>query len=551
MEFQYPVSNLTFFMIGVDSFFNQFGVIDVYRNGAFHATFPIFGNGTFTVGHTLGSITDISKIVIRNLTDPAGVGFDDFTFTIPWKIRISNSQVNGFIEGTTQNALPGANITLLGTALPTAFSGGIYSWSLTGPVLALSATNNSSVTFRSIDVGTITATLTYTKDGVTKVSSVNINSVLPTLATFTAVQGGDFVTTAGACNAVDTFTWYRLGCLPQTTGINFTTTVNAPSSFISNPAQSGIKYVQALSSLRKWTERGLRCLGIRSSESDVESGWQLDTSDPYDIPKFFSAGNSLTMTTVDFPKQNLTFITSYEFTESAFVDDQFWMYVIYFAGENAGSPILKKTLGRLRWNWGGLVVFDPTGSGWAHNRRFTNAVPQSRTGEPATSTVNMQGEISKTPVPCPGGPPLTENRIDSSRTLVKYYYLDILLRPDDQNGDEGWKDWTSVIAQCVFDMGCIQTRRANTALGFFFSGEFIQRIAAEDPIMANPPGTPNFNAAEYNRRFVYWCYKLLLKREPDQPHWDNWTNFLNSTGNYAHVVFGFIYSNEYRERAFS
>ena len=223
----------------------------------------------------------------------------------PGRSRISNSQVNGFIEGTTQNALPGASITLLGTALPTAFSGGLYSWNFTGPVLPLSATNNSSVTFRSTDLGTITATLTYTKDGVPKVSSVNINSVLPTLATFTAVQGGDFVTTAGACNAVDTFTWYRLGCSPQTTGINFTTAVNAPSTFISNPAQSGIKYVQAVSSLRKWTERGLRCLGIRSSESDVESGWQLDTSDPYEIPKFFSAGNSLTMTTVDFPSRTL------------------------------------------------------------------------------------------------------------------------------------------------------------------------------------------------------------------------------------------------------
>src|SRR6185369_17247283 len=127
----------------------------------------------------------------------------------------------------------------------------------------------------------------------------------------------------------------------------------------------------------------LRCTTIRTSDADVESGWQRDGPDPYDPggypPKFFSEGNSLTMTTVDYPKQNLTFATPQEFTESIFVDDQFWMYVIYFAGNSASSPAMQRPLGRLRWNWGGLVVFDPVGPSFAHNQRSSSTVPQTRT----------------------------------------------------------------------------------------------------------------------------------------------------------------------------
>ena len=315
-SFQHPVSNLSFFMIGVTSFFTQFAVIDVYRNSVFHGSFPIFGNANFSVGYSLGSITDISRIVIRGITDPDGIGFDDFTFTVPWKIRISSPFINGFIDGTTQNALLGANVTLLGTALPTGFSGGSYSWSITGTATMVNSnTTSSSITFRTTDVGAVTATVNYTKNGVPKVGTVNINPVLPTLMNFSAQQGRDFVTTAGQCNSPDTFTWYRLGCIPpRTSGFISQRKLMGLQHFISNPAQSGIKYVQAVSTFRKWTERGLKCIGIRSSESNVESGWQLDGPDPYDPggfpPKLFSAGNSLTMPTVDYPKNNLTLIIS-------------------------------------------------------------------------------------------------------------------------------------------------------------------------------------------------------------------------------------------------
>ena len=250
VEFQYPVSGLTFYMIGVDAFFNQFAMIDVYRNGAFYATYPVFGNGNFTVGFTFGSLDNISKIVIRGITDPSGIGFDDFSFTVPWEIKITSSRIAGFLNQSTQNALLGANVTLLATPLPTGFSGGTYAWTFTGPSFVLSGANSSAVTFRSTDLGTITAAIAYTKDGVTKSAPVTINAILPTLSSFTAQQGRDLVSHQN-CNEQDSFWWYRLGCIPpQDPGIHFTATVQTPT-LISDPSQSGVKYVQAVSALRK------------------------------------------------------------------------------------------------------------------------------------------------------------------------------------------------------------------------------------------------------------------------------------------------------------
>jgi len=541
-------------MIGVDAFFNQFATIDVYRDGAFYNTYPVFGNGTFTVGFTFGSINNITKIVIRNINDASGIGFDNFSFDVDWVVKITNSRVNGYLNDTTQNGLLGANVTLLATALPSAFSGGSYLWGFTGPVSVVSATNAPSVTIRSTDLGAITANITYTKNGVPKPASIFINSILPTLTSFTAQQGSDFVTANGGCNSPDSFWWYRLGCIPpQNIGIQFTAAVQAPATFISDPAQSGIKYVQAVSAWRRWNAVGQRCITIRSSESNVESGWQRDSNDPYDPggypPMFFSQANNLSMPTIDYPKNNVTFIQPADFKDALYVDDQFWMYVFYFAG-SASNPVIQRPIGRLRWNWGGLVVFDKVGASNVHNLRYTNAPPTSRTGEPTSSTVNMQGQLSLSDVPCPGGPnPLTNNKIDSSRIFVKYLYSDILHRSASDD-PQGWDDWTRVLAQCTFDLNCIQTMRVNTALWIFWSSEGILKMSAQDPEMANPPGSPNFNPATYNPRFVFWCYQNFLGRAPDQPAYDNYINLLNSTNDYALIVYNFIYSPEYRNRPF-
>jgi hypothetical protein len=360
----------------------------------------------------------------------------------------------------------------------------------------------------------------------------------------------------GQCNSPDSFWWYRLGCVPpQDIGMHFTTTVHA-QIFISDPSQSGIKYVQAVSALRKKVSRGLRCITGRSTESDIESGWQQDGADPYNPgdypPHFFSEGNDLTMPTVDYPKELLTFFGPWEFVDSLYVDDQFWMYAVYFSGSDPSHPAIQRPLGKLRWNWGGSVVFDWNGSSAVHNLRYTNAPPTSRTGESTTSMVTMRGVLSKTEIPCPSGPSVTNNRIDSSRYFVRQHYLDFLAR--DPSGDsthpadvDGWGFWTSQISQCIFDLNCIHARRINTGLAFFYSGEFI----GTDPDLANPPGSPGFNAPVYNRAFVKYCYLKYLQRDPQFDNdggWDFWTNVLNTNGSYTQIIDAFELSGDYRNR---
>jgi hypothetical protein len=39
----------------------------------------LFGNGTGKVGVNLGTTNSITKIVVRNINDAAGIGFDNFT----------------------------------------------------------------------------------------------------------------------------------------------------------------------------------------------------------------------------------------------------------------------------------------------------------------------------------------------------------------------------------------------------------------------------------------------------------------------------------------
>lgn len=569
ISFSLPVNNLSFYVLNVAMVYPNSPLcdIDVYvNNRSYYGTVFINATGQ-TVLVNLASIPNITDIRIRNVNNPGyplgvqySVYYDNFTFTPYFDVKITNSRVSGYLNGTTQNALVGADVSLQATMLPSTESGGTYSWIFTGPYsVSGGSQSSSSVTIRSTDVGTITANVNYTRNGFTASGSVTINSVLPTLTSFTAQQGSDLVSPPGTCLS-DTFWWYKLGCVATSqVGIHFTSSVNAPP-FISDPTQSGIKYVQAVSVLRKKTRIGLRCFTKRSSESDIGSGWQLDTGDPYgaDFPEFpvrrFSEGNDLTMLTVDYPRNELTFVTASEFIDSLYVDDRFEMYVVYFTG-NPANPPLQKPLGKLAWNWGGLVVFDWNGSNGIHNLRFTNSPPGSRAGAPANSMVTMQGNVTNNvDVPCPGGPPLTNNKIDSSRVFVKYHYLDFLGRNpagDATNPPDlpGWNYWTSQISQCVFDLNCIHARRINTGLAFFYSGEFIQT----DPDLANPPGSPGFNAPVYNRRFVYWCFRKYLQRDPTgDPGWDFWTNVLNSNGDYGQIIDAFQLSGEYRDvRQFS
>jgi len=243
VEFTQPVNNLTFYMIGVDAFFNQFAVIDVYRSGNLYATYPVYGNGNWTVGFTLGSLTDISKVVIRNINDPLGIGFDDFTFNVPSDIKITSGRVGGYLNGTTQNALLGADVALQATPLPGGFAGGTYSWTCApAPLCSIVAGgNSSSVNLRTLDTGTVTATVTYTKNNLTSSGTVTIDSVLPTVTSFAPdpqqVETIWAPTTCGTPDEPYSRWWFRKGCHTGIPGINFWAHVSVPT-LLSDPLRA-------------------------------------------------------------------------------------------------------------------------------------------------------------------------------------------------------------------------------------------------------------------------------------------------------------------------
>jgi hypothetical protein len=214
----------------------------------------------------------------------------------------------------------------------------------------------------------------------------------------------------------------------------------------------------------------------------------------------------------------------------------------------------------LDWNWGGQVVFDWN---WDarnafHTIRSSLVPPGHRVGGPTNAPiVETHGFVEPTvDVPCAGGPPLTNNTIDSSRVFVRWHYIDFLGRKPE--GDDmvtppvpsdlpGWNYWTSNISQCVFDLNCTHAKRISTGLAFFYSAEF----SHTDPDLANPPGSPGFNAPVYNRAFVRYCYIKYLGVDPifdDDGGWDFWTNVLNNDGNYAHMIDAFQVCGDYRDR---
>jgi len=52
----------------------------------------------------------------------------------------------------------------------------------------------------------------------------------------------------------------------------------------------------------------------------------------------------------------------------------------------------------------------------------------------------------------------------------------------------------------------------------------------------------------YNQAFVAMQYFGYLKRDPDQTGFANWVQTLDTSGDYRHMIFGFLYSAEYRSR---
>jgi subtilisin family serine protease len=133
--------------------------------------------------------------------------------------------------------------------------------------------------------------------------------------------------------------------------------------------------------------------------------------------------------------------------------------------------------------------------------------------------------------------PTLPNPLENHRFFVWEQYNDFLDRDPDSGGFNTYV--ASLFACAGSDWNCINNARVRTVRGFIESNEF---KAGKQKLIS--PNSQN----EYNTEYVLWLYRKLLRREPDSVGHGNWVDVLNSTGNYDHVVGGFINSTEYRVR---
>lgn len=200
---------------------------------------------------------------------------------------------------------------------------------------------------------------------------------------------------------------------------------------------------------------------------------------------------------------------------------------------------------RLSWSWGGTVNYDSSVPNVLY-RETSSTTPTGPIGPLQTATPRPfdPTRIQNFNYSLCQGVPNTTNPIDGTRFFVQQLYLGILNRQPDQGG---WNNWVSAITQCNVNPSCIygQTgRRQWVVRQFLYSTETFARF----PGLANPPGSPGFDPNVYNPAFVTACYVGLLNRNPDQQGFANWVDTLNQTGDYDHVLNGFLESSEFRAR---
>lgn len=495
-----------------------------------------------------------------NVYDWIWMGSTNTSVLTPPTISITNPRVSGNLIGTTQNALIGADVTLTASGNPT---GGTYSWTFTGsPNIVAGAANQPSLGVRWTQQGTFRGTVTYTKSGNTATYFVDVVVRLPALTRFDANLRSDQVNRGQGCSLLPGAT-YTLACLPVTSpGISWTSTSSIPAvAYLSNPAQSGIKFVQAVSTFRKRLKDGnTQCFTSRNSEANVASGWQLDTSDPYNDPssgappRYFSEGSTLDMSDDDSPGEILEYgPLKYDVLLAS---DYFETYVVYFTG-NPSQPTFQRALpfqgsnslySRLAWNWGGLVRFDYSANPQLYSIQNSTTNPGVILQTGTNSVQSMMTNAATLQYQTCAGTTATSNPIDASWYFVEQMYKDFLLREPDASG---WNYWRSNITPCNFDLNCIGNKRVDVARAFFYSGEFV----GSHPGLAGERG----NHA-YNSNFVWACYNGFLRREPNAYPDNGWAGFnfwvgvLDSTnpdagdGKYNDVIRAFLQCDEYRNR---
>jgi len=134
---------------------------------------------------------------------------------------------------------------------------------------------------------------------------------------------------------------------------------------------------------------------------------------------------------------------------------------------------------------------------------------------------------------------LTVN-INDPRFFVRQQYRDFFGRePDPASAFGGARDFGAGTWQMLIESLAFRSR-SELALDFMRSDEFI----AAHPAL----NRANIGTATYNQEFVRQAYRVFLRREPDPQGFSDWLAQANAR-NYVGVVFGFIFSQEYFNRA--
>lgn len=627
VDFKLPVNNLSFYVLNSRN--NDYQVIDIYVwvNGQYYGAYYVPGNGYRgnpgpPIKVDLSSISQVTGIKIVPSSNAANViwpntpypiYYYDFSFTPDLNVNITNPRVSGNLQGTTQNALLGADVRL--QAAPNR-SGGTYSWSITDQhhQLVSTSADQTAVLVRWTEPGTYKVTVNYSLNGITTSSSADVNVIVPTLSSFTADKASDRIvnddeSTCFGFGPTYGSVRYMLGCAappydPANTnnipGIVYKAEVRIPPvQYLSDPDQSGIKFVQIISPYDKALAFGsIACITARSSQADVQSGWQLDTSDPYDSRAIalhrFSEGTTITTRSADTPNSILKtkpidphVFSEWEYMDALSIDDNFETYVVYFTGSNPSGPIFQRAIGfpnpnndpnlqvaYIPWSWNGKVFFDPppqffnpcsqysattystSGHCLQSNTSSGTRVASSKACTTPTCITPYTGNVAANLMykQCPDGPPPASSMIDYSRYFVWQHYIDFLNRnPFDPNWDDraGLDYWRGEITQCGYDFSCIDRKRVDVARAFFYADEFIGRV----PLLANG----NRCTVPYNKEFVRQCYYRYLLRDQDPEGADPggfnyWVTKLNDQcptmgdGAYSEMLRAFILSTEYRNR---
>jgi hypothetical protein len=475
-----------------------------------------------------------------------------------------------------------------------------YHWDFTGPVTSVEGRDSRSVSFETDDgndqsdpkktVYTVTAKVTFTNAANQKAeSTVTINVRVPTLPVYSGTPGAATIEGDQSITEKNTFIIWQMGSSDpahRQPAMTFSARAQIPDGpYLSMLKDSGITFQQAINVHRKvrnsWGKES--CKTTRSlqdtAENIVSSGWRHDgnlfvdrvnnfpgATKSFDQAAAISNIPNARSLTINFqegvegirfhnirPGNNNQLAefsddlgTNLMDVDAAEVDDRFETSVMYSAGS------FSRPLGTIKWQWGGIMVFDTTRQGFPFSHiPTTNPDP----GYPVsdfyvlnknTTTTQTQQEISKTELgtltinspeipwgQCPEGfgkpQPTGIARdfhpiIDNHHGFVQLLYKEALGRsafardavslsgPSDDR--IGYHYWASKITNKGFNDNDVDGERVHTAMAFLFAKDLADRYAEDENLKGL---SKQHHTVEFNRAFVWACYKVFLQRNPGEP----------------------------------